>query len=157
MSHHLNLIVGGDFRRIGRRNRASLTAGQREHLRTCSLPQPLLALVGLVHAVEVRFPVCGVYPADLDVARVGVVRLEVHADSPLSGIVWWIERIELVGIGFHEDGDEEVPAAVWWEVEGPELLHLVDDRLDDDVFVLQDGTLRFTVALTLVLDDVEFG
>jgi hypothetical protein len=44
-----------------------------------------------------------------------------------------------------------------WETEGPEFVHLVDDRLDDDVVVLQDGPLRLAVTVSLVLDDIEFG
>jgi hypothetical protein len=68
-----------------------------------------------------------------------------------------IERVEALGVGFHEDGSEEVPAAMSWEIEGPEFMHLVDDRFDDDVVVLQDGPFRFAVTVSLVLDDVEFG
>lgn len=36
-------------------------------------------------------------------------------------------------------------------------LELVHDRLDHDVFVLQHRSLRFTVARSFVLDNVEFG
>lgn len=50
------------------------------------LAEPVLALVRFVEAVEVRLAVFGVYSSDFDVTRVGVVRLEVDADSPLSGV-----------------------------------------------------------------------
>jgi hypothetical protein len=41
---------------------------------------------GVKQTVEVGFTVLGIDTGDLDVARVGVLRLEVYADSPLLGI-----------------------------------------------------------------------
>jgi hypothetical protein len=46
---------------------------------------------------------------------------------------------------------------MWREVESPDFVHLVYDRLDDDVFVFQNGTFRVAVALPHVLDDVKIG
>jgi hypothetical protein len=36
-------------------------------------------------------------------------------------------------------------------------MYLIHDRLDDDVFVLQDRPFRLAVTFSLVFDDVEFG
>lgn len=54
-------------------------------------------------------------------------------------------------------GIVRVAAAVRREVEDTEFIHLVDNRLDNDMIVFQDRTLRFTIPASLVLDDVEFG
>lgn len=46
---------------------------------------------------------------------------------------------------------------MWREIERAEFVHSVDDGLDDDVFVLQDGSFRLTVSLPFIRDNVEFG
>ncbi|ERG95773.1 MAG: hypothetical protein J07HQW2_02233, partial [Haloquadratum walsbyi J07HQW2] len=48
--------------------------------------ESVLGLTRFVQAVEVRLAVFSIDTDDFDVARVGVVGLEVNADSPLTGV-----------------------------------------------------------------------
>jgi hypothetical protein len=121
------------------------------------LSEPVLVPVRFVQAVEVWFAVRGIDTSDLQVACVWVLGLEVDADAPPRCILPYIERVERLGVRFDEDGEKEVSTTVWWKVESPELVHLVDNRFDHDVLVLQDGAFRRAVPFTFVLDDVEFG
>ncbi len=59
----------------------------------------------------------------------------------------WVNFTEIV----------RVVAAVRKEVEGTAFIHLVDNRLDNDVIVFQDRALCFTIPASRVLGDVEFG
>lgn len=50
------------------------------------LTEPVLPLVGFVQTVKVWFAMFSVDASNFDVARVGVVGLEVDADPPLFGV-----------------------------------------------------------------------
>jgi hypothetical protein len=94
---------------------------------------------------------------DFDVTLVGDIRLEMDGNSLLISVGRDRERIEGFGIRFDENRQEEISSPVRREIQRANLLHLIEDWLDDDGVVLQNRAFRRSLTVVLIVDDIELG